>query len=86
MSIAEDYTMSGKFLMKRFFDEQAPAHVNYSNYTWVNYQKDYCPAEAMLKVHTHLQKKYGNVLNYLDSIGVNKEKVNLIKNSLAGST
>lgn len=85
MTIAEDYTMSGKFLMKRFFDEQAPPDVTPNNYSWVDYQKDYCPAEAMLKVHEHLQQKYESVLNYIDSIGVQKQDMNSIKSALSGS-
>ena len=85
MTIAEDYTISGKFLMKRFFDEQAPPDVTPDNYTWVDYQKDYCPAEAMVKVHKHLKQKYGTVLNYIDSIGVSKTDVNSIKSALLGS-
>ncbi|SVC42819.1 uncharacterized protein METZ01_LOCUS295673 [marine metagenome] len=85
MTIAEDYTLSGKFLMKRFFDEQAPPNINTQNYTWVDYQHDFCPVEAMLKVHEHLHRKYGSVLNYIDSIGIQRNKVNSIKSALSGS-
>ena len=83
-TIAEDYTLSGKFLMKRFFDEQAPPDVTPENYTWVDYQKDYCPAEAMLKVHKHLNQEYGTILNYINSIGVSKIDVDSIKSALLG--
>ena len=83
-TIAEDYTISGKFLMKRFFDEQAPPDVTPETYTWVDYQKDYCPAEAMLKVHKHLNQEYGTISNYIDSIGVPRTDVDSIKSALLG--
>lgn len=80
--IAEDYSLSARFLIKRHLQEVAPPEVAASGYTWQDYQREFCPPEAMLSTLQHLQERYGGVEPYLVGGGLSREHIDSIRSAV----
>ena len=80
--IAEDYALSARDLLDRYFAEQAPPESNPGNYTWKDYQRDYCPPEAMLGVLKHLDERYGGIERYVQTTGLESNQIESIRAAL----
>ena len=81
-TIAEDYALSARYLMDRYFAEWAPSGVTPSNYTWEDYQRDFCPPEAMLRVLGHLDERYGGIEEYVRQIGLGQTQIDGLRAAL----
>ena len=74
-TIAEDYALTARYVVGRFADAP-PEH------TWQEYQKEFCPPDAMLRVVQHLEERYGGVRRYVRAIGLSQEQVDSLQNAL----
>ena len=80
--IAEDYALTARYLLARYFAEQASPEITPTNYTREDYQRDFCPPEAMLKVLDHIDRGYGGVESYVLKIGLSPAQVGSIRAAL----
>lgn len=80
--IAEDYALSARYLLDRYFAEQAPPEFNHENYTWEDYQREFCPPDAMLNVLEHIKEHFGGIERYVRTIGLNSDQIGSIRTAL----
>ncbi len=80
--IAEDYALTARYLVERYFAEQVPPGLPTDDYTWVDYQREFCPPEAMLKVLDHVDERYGGVEPYARTIGLTDGQIDGIRAAL----
>ena len=73
--IAEDYALSGRYLIDRFFEEQAVPGQTPESYTWKDYQRDFCPPGAMLKVLAYLDETYGGAKGFMRTVGLTTDQI-----------
>ena len=83
--VAEDYGLSAKYLIDRYFEEQAPPERNANNYTWLDYQNENCSPKVMLKIMDYIKTVYGGTENYIVSLGISKETIDAFKNEFLSS-
>ena len=81
-TIAEDYALSARFLLDRYFTEEAPPGVSASNYTWEDYQRENCPPESMLDTLSYLGERYGGVEGYVRAIGLTQDQIDSLRAAL----
>ncbi|MDP7396453.1 MAG: tyrosine-protein phosphatase [Lentisphaeria bacterium] len=80
-TIAEDYALSARFLLKRSLDEQAPdLEAHYTSEQ--EYQRDCCPPDVMLGTLRHLDECYGGPQAYLLEGGLSPEQIERLRNEL----
>ena len=82
--IAEDYALSARSLIDRYFAQQAPPESNPGNYTWEDYQREFCPPKAMLRVLDHVNEQYGGIESYVRTTGLNTDQIESIRTALVG--
>jgi protein-tyrosine phosphatase len=80
--IAEDYALSARYLLDRYFAEQAPPESNHGNYTWEDYQREFCPPNAMLNVLEYVNEHFGGIERYVRTIGLNSGQIGSIRTAL----
>lgn len=80
--IAEDYVLSARYLLDRYFAEQAPPESTPGNFTWEDYQRVACPPDAMIKVLEHVNGRYGGVEPYVRATGLNTRQIESIRAAL----
>ena len=80
--IAEDYALSARYLLERYFAEQAPPDLSADDYTLEDYRRDYCPPEAMLKVLDYVDERYGGIEPYARTIGLTDGQIDGIRAAL----
>ena len=80
--IAEDYGLSARYLIDRFFAEQAPPDATPESYTWEEYQREYCPPAGMLNVLKHIDEHYGGIEPYVRTIGLDSGQIESIRTAL----
>ena len=68
--VAEDYGLSAKYLIDRYFAEQAPPNRTREKYTWLDYQNENCSPKVMLKIMDYIKTVYGETENYIVSLGI----------------
>ena len=78
-TIAEDYALTARYLVHRYLADQVPPEVSADNYTWEDYQAEFCPPEAMLGVLRHLDDRYGGVEDYVRTIGLSQGEIESIR-------
>ena len=83
--VAEDYGLSAKYLIDSYFEEQAPPNRNRENYTWLDYQNEYCSPTVMLGIMDYIKTIYGGTENYIISLGVNKSTIETFKEKFLSS-
>ena len=81
-TIAEDYALSATYLLDRFFAEQAPPWLSPDNYRYADYQRDFCPPDAMLKVLAYIDERYGGIEGYARTAGLRPEEIEGIRTAL----
>ena len=77
--IAEDYSLTAPFFVAKYLAEEAPPEVSAECYDWRDYQRDFCPPGAILKVLDHLDDTYGGVEAYLCGTGLSEDQVSSIR-------
>ena len=77
--VAEDYGLSAKYLIDRYFEEQAPPSRTRENYTWLDYQNENCSPKVMIKIMDYIKTVYGGTENYIVSLGITKETIETFK-------
>ena len=80
--IAEDYALSARYLLDRYFAEEASTDSNPGDYTWQDYQREFCPPDAMLKVLGYVDEQYGGIEPYVRTIGVDSGQIESIRTAL----
>ena len=83
-TIAEDYALTARYLVDRYVAESAPREASGEEYTWQDYEAEFCPQGAMLKTLRHLNERYGGVESYVRSIGLTHDQVSSLRNALLG--
>jgi protein-tyrosine phosphatase len=82
-TIAEDYGLSARFLIDRYFELLAAGEATtdrpHGEITWQTYQDDFCPPDAMRRVLQHLDDRYGDIESYVRSIGVTSAEIEAIR-------
>ena len=80
--IAEDYALSARYLIDRYFAQQAPPDATPDSYTWEDYQREYCPPAGMLKVLNHINERYGGIEPYVRTTGLDSGQIDSIRTAL----
>jgi len=80
--IAEDYALSAKYLLDRYFAEQAPPESTSDNYTHEDYKRDFCPPDAMLKGLDYVNERYGGTEAYARTAGLRPLEIESIRAAL----
>ena len=80
--IAEDYALSAMYLMDRYFAEEASAESDPGNYTWEDYQREFCPPGAMLNVLEYVNERYGGIERYVRTTGLDSGQIESIRTAL----
>ena len=83
--VAEDYGLSAKYLIDRYFVDQALANRNPNNYTWLDYQNENCSPKVMLKIIDYIKTIYGGTENYIVSLGITKSTLETFKEKFLAS-
>ena len=78
-TIAEDYALSARYRFPAYLREVAPPETATSGYTWKDYQRDYCPAEAMRLTLEHLDDRFGGIEEYLLGGGFTREHIDSLR-------
>jgi len=79
-TIAEDYALSARYLVKRHLDMYPEKSA--ADYTWQHYQDEFCSPDVMLKTLEHLDKQYGGVEGYVRAIGLTTEQIGRLRDAL----
>ena len=82
--IAEDYALSARYLLDRFFAEQASPELTRDDYTQEDYKRDFCPPDAMMKVLAYVKERYGGIEDYVRIIGLRASQVEAVRGALIG--
>ena len=82
-TIAQDYALTARFLIRRLLDEQGPEDLGGAT-TWQQYEALFCPPEGMVQVLDHLDDSYGGVEEYARAIGLNDRQVDGLRGALIG--
>ena len=77
--VAQDYALSARYLIDSYFQEHASPQQNRENYTWIDYQNEYCSPKVMLGVMEYIEKIYGGTEQYIISLGINKSTIKTFK-------
>jgi protein-tyrosine phosphatase len=80
--IAADYALSARYLIVRYLTEFPPPEQSASDYTWEDYQAEFCPPEAMLMTLAHLTQRYGGIDGYVRSIGLEPDAIGRLRAEL----
>ena len=80
--ISEDYALSAKYLLDRYFAEQAPPESTSDNHTHEDYKRDFCPPDAMLKLLDYVNERYGGTEAYARNAGLRPEEIESIRTAL----
>ncbi len=80
--IAEDYALSAKYLLAPYLSKWKSPESNSGNYTWEDYQRDFCPPDAMLKVLEYVNERYGGIEPYIRTTGLNSDQIESIRTAL----
>jgi len=80
--IAADYALSARYLIVRYLTEFPPPEQSASDYTWEDYQAEFCPPEAMLMTLEHLTQRYGGIDEYVRSIGLAPDAIGRLRAEL----
>ena len=83
--VAEDYGLSAKYLIDRYFVDQALANRKPNNYTWLDYQNENCSPKVMLKIIDYIKTIYGGTENYIVSLGITKSTIETFKEKFLAS-
>ena len=81
-TIANDYALSARYLMERYFDDEARPGETPENFTWREYQVKFCPPESMLMTLSYLDKVYGGVPAYMRVIGLDSRQIDRLRDSV----
>ena len=85
-TIAEDYALSARFLLDRYFDLLATGEMRterpLEEITWQTYRDEFCPQAAMLHVLRHLDDRYGGFESYVREIGVTPAEIEALRAEL----
>ena len=85
-TIIEDYALSARFLVDRYFDLLAKGEMTterpLEEITWQTYRDEFCPQDAMVHVLRHLDDRYDGVEGYAREIGVTQPEIEAIRTSL----
>lgn len=82
--IAEDYALSARYLIDRYFQYEAPSDRSPDTYTWEDYRRDYCPPEAMLKLLRYLDERYDGPEGYAQTIGLSRHQIDSLRAAIVG--
>ena len=80
--IAQDYALSARFLLDRYFAEEAPPGISAANFTWRDFERAFCPADAMLTVLKYLQQEYDGVLGYAKTVGLSDDEITTLRDKI----
>lgn len=80
--IAADYALSARFLLNRYFTEEAPPGVSTANFTWRDFQSLFCPPNAMLKVLTYLDQQYDGAIGYARTVGLSNHQITRLQETI----
>ena len=82
--MAEDYALSARYLIDRYFEEQASPDLSPDAYSWEDYRRDFCPPEAMLMVLRHIDERYGGPEGYAQTIGLSQDEIDSLRAAIVG--
>ena len=83
-TIAEDYAITGKYLLSRHITGQAKVGNDVSNMTWQEYRDIACPPTIMEETLHHIEQRYGGVEEYAIEIGLSSEQIANIREVIVG--
>ena len=78
-TIIADYGLTARYIVRTYLTSpQADREVR----NWVDYQRKFCPPEAMLLVLGHLNRFYGGVEGYVRRVGLSGDQINQLRDKL----
>ena len=80
--IAQDYGLSARYLLERYCSEHAPPGVSAENFTWQDFQRQFCPPQAMVSVLTYLQQQYNGARGYARLVGLTDNQINGLRDAI----
>jgi protein-tyrosine phosphatase len=78
-TIAEDYAVTGKYLLSRHITSQAKIGNDVSKMTWQEYRDLACPSIIMEETLHYIEQRYGGVEQYAVEIGLSSEQIASIR-------
>ena len=81
-TIAEDYAITGKYLLSRHIMGQAKIGNDVSNMPWEEYRDIACPPTIMQATLEYIQQTYGSVEKYVCKIGLSGKQIENIKKAM----
>ena len=79
-TIAEDFGLSARLLLPRYLE--AHPEVSADDYTWQDYQQQFCRPETMLAVLRDLDERHCGVEGYARNIGVSQSEIDSLREAL----
>ena len=80
--VAQDYGLSAKYVLERYLAEEAPAGVSAANFTWQDYQRRFCPPQAMVSVLAYLQQQYNGASGYARIAGLSDKQIENLRDAM----
>jgi protein-tyrosine phosphatase len=81
-TIAEDYALSARFLLERYFVDGVPTGAAPSGFIADTYLRESSPPEAMLGTLQHLRERYDGVEGYAQAIGLRRGQIDGLRDAL----
>ena len=81
-TIAEDYAITGKYLLSRHISQEAERNNDVSDMKWEEYRDIDCPPKAMEGTLRHIEQRYGGVEQYAVEVGLSLEQISNIRNAI----
>ena len=81
-TIAEDYAITGKYLLSRHIMGQAKIGNDVSTMTWEEYRDFACPPTIMDATLHYIQQRYGGIEEYAVKIGLSSEQITNIRQAI----
>jgi len=78
-TIAEDYAITGKYLLSRHVAAEAKIGNDVSDMTWQEYRDLVCPPEIMYGALGHIEQRYGGIEEYAVEIGLSSGQIASIR-------
>ena len=80
--ICEDYALSARYLVGLYIERQALSAKVPIGYSWQDFQREYCPQDAMLETFAHIDGTYGGVESYLLGAGLAPAQLETFRNTI----
>jgi protein-tyrosine phosphatase len=79
-TIAEDYALSGRFLLARHLDDNPD--ISADDMTWQEYERQICPPDIILDALQDLEDRHGGIVGYAHAVGLSDAEIESIREAM----